>query len=70
VAVPRDQWHRLRIETEGQRIRASLGDRQLIDYQAERRFTGHLGLWTKADSVTLFRNLTVNLPDGRSHIFQ
>lgn len=70
VAIAREQWHRLRIETEGQRIRASLGERQLIDYQAERSLTGYLGLWTKADSVTLFRDLTANWPDGRSHIFQ
>lgn len=32
-----------------------LSDRQLLEYQAERSLAGYLGLWTKADSVTLLK---------------
>jgi pyruvate,water dikinase len=64
IPVPRDQWHRLRIETQGQQIRALLNDRQLLEYQAERSLNGYLGLWTKADSVTLFKGLTMQPREG------
>ena len=57
IPVQRDQWHRLRIETRGRQMRAFLNDQQLMEYQAERSLTGYLGLWTKADSVTLFKEL-------------
>jgi pyruvate,water dikinase len=64
IPVPRDQWHRLRIMTQGQQIRAFLNDQQLIEHQAERSLTGYLGLWTKADSVTLFKRLTMQPREG------
>ena len=35
-----------------------------MEYQAERSLTGYLGLWTKADSVTLFKDLTMR-PQGK-----
>jgi pyruvate,water dikinase len=65
IPVHRDQWHRLRIETQGQQIRAFLNDQQLLEYQAERSLTGYLGLWTKADSVTLFKDLTMHPQNGQ-----
>jgi pyruvate,water dikinase len=68
IPVHRDQWHRLRIETQGQQIRAFLNDQQLLEYQAERSLTGYLGLWTKADSVTLFKDLTMHPQDGQTRL--
>jgi pyruvate,water dikinase len=65
IPLHRDQWHRLRIETQGRQIRAFLNDQQLMEYQAERSLAGYLGLWSKADSVTLFRDLTMQ-PQGRA----
>jgi pyruvate,water dikinase len=64
IPVQLDQWHLLRIETQGQQIRAFLSKQQLLEYQAERSLTGYLGLWTKADSVTLFKDLAWQ-PQGR-----
>ena len=66
IPVHRDQWHRLRIETQGQQIRAFLDNQQLLEYQAERSLTGYLGLWTKADSVTLFKDLTMQPHNGQT----
>ena len=68
IPVHRDQWHRLRIETQGQQICAFLNDQQLLEYQAERSLTGYLGLWTKADSVTLFKDLTMHTQDGQTRL--
>ena len=68
IPVHRDQWHRLRIETHGQQIRAFLNDQQLLEYQAERSLTGYLGLWTKADSVTLFKDLTMHTQDRQTRL--
>lgn len=51
------EWYRLRVETEGRRVRAFLEDRPVMEYTAERDLDGFVGLWTKADSVTLFHDL-------------
>jgi hypothetical protein len=53
-------WHELRAEVDGDRIRVSWDGRQVI----EKRDTtfpeaGRVGVWTKADSYTLFDDLTV-----------
>ncbi len=51
------EWYRLRVETQGRRIQAFLEDRPVMEYTAERDLDGFVGLWTKADSVTLFHDL-------------
>jgi len=55
VAVPANTWHSLRIDFKANRFRASFNDNQLFEVQ-DSTFTnaGMVGLWTKADSVTLF----------------
>jgi len=68
IPVHRGQWHRLRIETQGRQIRAFLNDQQLMEYQAERSLTGYLGLWTKADSVTLFKDLAMHPQGGQTRL--
>lgn len=35
---------------------------EVLTWQAERSLEDYLGLWTKADSVTLFQDLTVQAP--------
>jgi pyruvate, water dikinase len=52
-----DQWYRLRVETADRHIRMFLEDRQVMEYGADRGVEGYVGLWTKADSVTLFKEL-------------
>lgn len=41
------------------------GDRQVMEYETERDLDGYVALWTKADSVTLFKELQ-HRPSGRS----
>lgn len=51
------EWHHLRVETADRRITGFIEDRQVMAYQADRDLEGYVGLWTKADSVTLFKGL-------------
>ncbi len=63
VPVVHEQWYLLRVEVKEGGISAFLGEEMLFHHQAERSLKGYLGLWTKADSVTLFRDLTIK-PEG------
>ena len=53
--VPRNAWHTLRAEFSGKKIRVLLNGRQYIEADDEHiKDAGAVGVWTKADSVTLF----------------
>jgi hypothetical protein len=53
------QWHKLRIAAAGDRIQGWLDDQMLIDRRDSRFASGRIGLWTKADSITAFDELTI-----------
>jgi len=55
IAVPASTWHTLRIDFKASRFSVSFNGRQLFEVE-DSTFTdaGKVGLWTKADSVTLF----------------
>ena len=55
VKVPANTWHSLRIDFKGSRFSVSFNGKQLFEVE-DSTFTdaGKVGLWTKADSVTLF----------------
>jgi hypothetical protein len=55
VPVPANTWHSLRIDFKGSRFSVSDNGKQLFEVE-DSTFTdaGTVGLWTKADSVTLF----------------
>src|SRR5258708_1090973 len=59
VPVPANTWHTLRIEFEANRFKASFNGKQLFEVD-DSTFTnaGKVGLWTKADSITLFDGVT------------
>jgi len=59
VPVPANTWHSLRIEFKAARFGASFNGKQLFEVE-DSTFTdaGMVGLWTKADSVTLFDQVT------------
>ncbi|MET3220164.1 hypothetical protein ABIE85_007147 [Bradyrhizobium diazoefficiens] len=59
VKVPTDTWHSLRIDFSGSRFRVSFNGKQLFEVE-DSTFAGagRIGLWTKADSVTLFDQIT------------
>ena len=55
VTVPRNQWQTLRVEFSGNRFVVSLEGKKTLEWE-DSTFpdAGKVGLWTKADSVTLF----------------
>jgi len=53
--VPGNVWHTLRVEFSGKAIRVILDGKQYIGMEDDRIVgSGAVGVWTKADSVTLF----------------
>ena len=54
-----DQWHTLRVEFSGKRIKVTLDGKQYLDLDdAHIAGSGTVGVWTKADSVTAFDDLS------------
>lgn len=58
------EWHRLRITANGDRIQGWLNHQRLIDQRDSRFISGRIGLWTKADSITAFDDLTITPLNG------
>ena len=55
AAVPSDRWHTLRIEFAGTRFKVIYNGKSLFEVEdATFMDAGMIGLWTKADSVTVF----------------
>jgi pyruvate,water dikinase len=63
IPVACGKWHRLAIETRGQQVLAFVDDRQITSHCLERSLTGSVGLWTKADSLTMFKDLVMQPQD-------
>ena len=57
IKVAPAQWHTLRVDFAGNRFRVSFNGKPLFEVEdSSLRRAGRVGLWTKADSVTLFDN--------------
>ena len=53
--VPSNTWHRLRVEFSGKKISVALNGKTYIEFEDTHiSGAGAVGLWTKADSVTVF----------------
>jgi hypothetical protein len=64
--VPADPaaWHTIRIVQRGDRIRCDFDGQTLLEAEdAAFPHSGRIGLWTKADAVTQFDNLSVKRPE-------
>jgi hypothetical protein len=59
ISVPANEWLTLRVEFKGSRFRVLYNGQQLFEVE-DSTFpdAGKVGLWTKADSVTLFDQVT------------
>jgi hypothetical protein len=59
VPVPANTWHNLRVDFKDSRFSVSFNGKQSFEVE-DSTFTdaGKVGLWTKADSVTLFDEVT------------
>jgi hypothetical protein len=53
------QWHTVRVVVVGDRIQAWLNEKLQLDHRDTRFKSGRVGLWTKADSITAFDDLTI-----------
>ena len=53
------QWHTLRLVAVGDHMQAWLNGTLELDHHDSRFKAGRVGLWTKADSVTAFDDLTI-----------
>jgi hypothetical protein len=58
-APPIGQWHTVRIVAVGDQIQAWLNGTLYLDHRDARFKSGQVGLWTKADSITAFDDLTI-----------
>lgn len=56
-------WHKLAVEAKGDRFVVSFDDKKILDAK-DSTFTeaGKIGVWTKADSVTQFDDLSASAP--------
>ena len=55
TTVTSNQWHTLRVDFQGNHFTVTFDGKQAIDWNDETfKDAGKVGLWTKADSVTLF----------------
>ncbi len=65
TTVSSGQWHTLRLEIRGTHFKVSFDGKPLFEAD-DKTFSdaGKVGLWTKADSVTYFDNLSIASLDG------
>jgi hypothetical protein len=55
MKVAPNQWHTLRVEFQGNHVTVTLDGKPAIEWSDETfKDAGRVGVWTKADSVTLF----------------
>ena len=53
------QWHTVRVVAVGDHIQAWLDDSRRLDHRDARFRSGRVGLWTKADSITAFDDVSI-----------
>ncbi len=70
LPVTKETWYALQVQVEGPRIRASVDGRELARFEAATAVEGHLGLWTKADSTSMFKGLSARIPGREPHPFE
>jgi hypothetical protein len=64
--VPRNTWHTLRVEFAAKKIRVILDGKQYIEMDDDHfPGAGAIGVWTKADSVTLFDDFAYGSVSGK-----
>jgi len=64
--VARNQWHSLKVEFAGKGIRVALDGKLYIELADDHiRGAGAVGVWTKADSVTVFDDFSYSSGPGR-----
>ena len=55
MKVASNEWHNIRVDFQGKHFTVTLDGKKAIEWDDETfRDAGKVGVWTKADSVTLF----------------
>jgi pyruvate,water dikinase len=62
--IESQKWYELSVEISGRDINGYLDGKMVLEYTAEKPVKGLVGLWTKADSVTYFDDLTIKTETG------
>ena len=57
--LAKNAWHPIAVTITGRKISGQVGTDLVVDYTHSADISGRVGLWTKRDSVTAFRNFTV-----------
>jgi pyruvate,water dikinase len=63
------KWHNLSVGILGHDIKGYINGELLMEHHTGRSLRGHIGLWTKADSVTYFDKLIIE-SDGRREVIE
>lgn len=66
--IESDRWYELKVVVEGSHIKGYIDNELMIDYISDRDLLGYAGIWSKADSVTLFDKLKIETK-GRETVF-
>jgi pyruvate,water dikinase len=66
--IESQKWYELSVEISGRDIKGYLDKKMVLEYTAEKPVKGLAGLWTKADSVTYFDQLTIKSDAGEKSI--
>lgn len=64
-AIQSGEWYRLHAEIAGRTVRCGIDAETRVEYQTESAIRGHVGVWTKADSATWFKSLSIDTPAGQ-----
>jgi pyruvate, water dikinase len=67
IPVDRGIWHTLLVTVNDMKVTCTVNEMLMFDYLAEKSIQGHIGLWTKADSVTLFKDLRFEAVQSSIH---
>ncbi len=67
--IESDKWYQIIIEVKGMLIKGYLDGRPVVEHMAGRPLKGFVGLWTKADSVIYFDDLTIQA-EGRKRVIE
>jgi len=62
------KWHNLSVGISGHNIKGYVNGELLMEHNTGRSLRGHIGLWTKADSVTCFDKLIIESDGSREVI--
>jgi pyruvate,water dikinase len=57
--IESNRWYGLEVELSGRTIKGYLDEALILTHETATHLKGYAGLWTNADSVTWFRNFTV-----------